>query len=190
MTNPSSEPVFIAVTGAQGVGKSTLCKKLQEALAARTGHDVTLLDSLGNRIRAAGFKVGSAATPDSVSAIFDAHEERQNSAPNGYVILDRCGVDALAYVRHLGVNSEQEIGSYEERAKKMIGIIHLAVHLKTSETFADGGSHETPILRQNIGEEIPRIIAELKVRAISVDAASLDCLDTVVSACLALERGR
>lgn len=179
--------VLIAVTGAQGVGKSTFCRKLSEALTlSSTDIPVYLLDGLGQSVRSRGYDVGSLATAAGVGAVMEAHAARQRSMPIGYVVADRCGVDALAYVRHLGVLSKHEIETYEEQARVLIAPISLALHLITSQTFAVGAAHETPELRAAVGAEIPLIIADFSLAVLSLDAAAPDSLARALDAIMDL----
>jgi predicted ATPase len=185
------EATFIGVTGAQGVGKSTFCAKLRSVLAERANANVALADGLGEQIRALGFQVGSGADAQSVAAVFGAHMLRERNAPAGLFILDRCAIDALAYVRSLGVNTAIEKKMYEEIARSMAERLALTVHLEMSATFAQGhAAHETLLLRGRVAEAVPEIIREFDIPTISVDAAALDSVDEVAAAVLRITRRR
>ena len=181
--------IFIGVTGAQGVGKSTFCMKLRNELVTRTSKDVALMDGLGAQIRALGFRVGSGSDTQSVAAVFAAHMLRERTAPAGFVILDRCAIDALAYVRSLDLNTDVERMMYEEIARCMVGGLTLAVHLQMSATFASGhAAHETLFLRGRIADAILKIIGEFAVPSMSIDAAAPDCVNEVATEILRIVR--
>jgi predicted ATPase len=180
---------FVGVTGAQGVGKSTFCTKLTAVLTGQTTENVALVDGLGAQIRALGYKVGIGADTQSVAAVFGAHMFRERTAPAGLVILDRCAIDALAYVRSLDVNTDIERMMYEEIARRMSERLALVVHLQMSATFADGhAAHESLILRHRIASAVPEIIREFAVPSISIDAADPESVNKVVSLALGVAR--
>jgi len=151
------------------------------------GVPVTLLEGLGDRVRSAGYDVGSRSTASTVRAVFEAHAGRQKILPAGYVIADRCAIDAIAYVRHLGLLTRGETAGYEDQARALIAPISLIVHLVTSPSFKVGASHETPELRSAIGDEIPIIIGGYSIPTISIDAAAPDSVENTLSAISALQ---
>lgn len=169
---------FVAVTGAQGVGKSTFCRRLQMRLQAEGRREVSLLDGLGDRIKALGIPLGSTSTTQTIAAVFTAHLEREAAAPKGIVILDRCVVDAIAYTRSLGINSDVELRLYERVTALAATRLNLVVHLTCSPFFARrGADHETPVLRADVAERIVAILSELGVPRIDLDASSEDAVE-------------
>lgn len=166
------ERLFVAVTGAQGVGKSTFCRSLCSRLAGAGRSDVTLLDGLGERIKALGIPLGSASDPRTIAAVFTAHLEREAAAPPGIILLDRCVVDALAYTRTLAVGTEVDRRLFEcvaALASKRLGLV---LHLSLSPFFSDrGAGHETPELRFAVARGIGPILDELGLRHTEFDAA-------------------
>jgi predicted ATPase len=177
-------PVVVAVTGAQGVGKSTFCRNLYLTLCDLYGvASTSLIDGLGDKIKAAGFAVGKTADSESVAAIFSEHLRRERTITSDIAILDRCAIDALAYVRTLGVNTPIEAEMYAEVARAMSRGWTSVVHLQLSNTFlSSSATHEDAELRFRISQAVPAIIEELGLAALSVDAAASDSLDRVVKA--------
>lgn len=178
-----ASPFFIAVTGAQGVGKSTFCLELQAKLAGLIDREVALLDGLGGRIAELGIPLGSTSEPRTIAAVFTAHLERESDAPTGLVILDRCVVDALAYTRTLAVSSEVELRLFEQVAALAAKNLRLVIHLQLSPFFSDkGGAHETSELRGSVSARIPGILEELGLHKIEIDAADAGSMQAAVNA--------
>lgn len=177
-------PFVIVVTGAQGVGKSTFCKKLHSIFLERHGSASTvLIDGLGDKIRAAGYGVGKAADAQSVAAVFSEHLRRERAIASDIAIVDRCAIDALAYVRALGVNTATEASMYAEVARLMSKAWHMVVNLQLSDTFMNNSAaHEGPALRRQISLAVPAIIEELALTAYNIDAAEPDSADRIFAA--------
>jgi thymidylate kinase len=188
--SPSRPPFVIAITGAQGVGKSTFCKKLHSTIRDRQGPGSTLLiDGLGEKIRAAGFAVGKTADTQSVAAVFSEHLRRERTIASDIAILDRCAIDALAYVRTLGVDTATEAAMYAEVARLMSRRWNMVVNLQLSDTFLNNSAaHEDTDLRRRVSFAVSAIIAELGLTAHSIDAAAPNSLDRIVAAVSAAVR--
>lgn len=153
--------IFVAVTGAQGVGKSTFCERLRSLIADSFGEPVVLLAGLGEQIRKQGLTVGANANDEAVAAIYAAHMSRERTAPNGIVILDRCAVDASAYIRALTHLPEAHRMMYHETSFLMSRRLSYVVHLAMTGIFeAIRVNHETEDFRKEVAREIPLIIQE------------------------------
>lgn len=175
-----SSPILIAVTGAQGVGKSTFCERLKLRLAQGRSQEPLLINGLGDKIRSMGVPLGAASNPETIFAIFHEHlrREREIAATTEIVILDRCVIDALAYVRILDVTTQIQSDLFEELTKLASGRINLIFHLQLTDTFSvTSATHETPSIRAGIAELLPSILKELTVPYISLDASSDGAID-------------
>lgn len=166
-------PIFLGITGAQGVGKSTFCRSLHAALSERINFtSVSVLEGLGDSLKASGIALGSAADDQSVAAVYCAHLYRELNAPPGVHILDRCAIDALAYVRCLNVTSEIMSKLYAHISATMAKRLKFVVHLEMTGRFeGTDATHETPALRQRVAREIPLIIAQLKIDHVQMNAS-------------------
>jgi hypothetical protein len=174
--------VLVAVTGAQGVGKTQFCERLVDRLS-EIEIAVTHLKGLGDAVRDKGIPVGSDATTDSVAAVYTSHLERERTAVGDVILLERCGIDALAYVRSLAVNTPLEIELYEEISRNLGDTLDLAIHLRLEGIFADKGKpHESPELRARVAEMIPSILAEFRISTLSLCATETDAIDRSVEA--------
>jgi energy-coupling factor transporter ATP-binding protein EcfA2 len=183
MADPSR--YFIAVTGAQGVGKSTFCQKLVKCLDQASRVEVQLLDGLGESVKAMGVPLGSASTPETIFAVWTTHLEREYSAAEGLTVLDRCVVDALAYTRVLAVSTPLQLRMLEKTAVLASRSLGLVVHLRLSSFFEDrGGAHETADHRRNVASEIELILEELQIPRIDLDADDDQAIDIAVRAIL------
>lgn len=130
-----------------------------------------------------GIPVGSGSTPETIFAIWACHLEREEAMTGDLAILDRCVVDALAYTRVLGLNSEVELRVLEQTAKLAARRLDLIIHLKLTDFFSDkGADHETPNLRRRIAEEIKIVMSELSPALIDLDASDGGALDAALRA--------
>jgi thymidylate kinase len=174
---------FVAVTGAQGVGKSTFCARLVEALAQAGLGDFLLLDDLRGRVAAAKVPLGSGSTPATIHAVWVAHLEREQSPAGQFVLLDRCMVDALAYTRVLKVSSDLELRLFEQVALRSLPFLNLIVHLQLNEFFLNTGKpHETTEHRHAVALEIEEVIAASSPPVLNISAEQPDALEKAVEA--------
>ena len=177
----------VGITGGQGVGKSTFAAGLRAWLTDAGQTDVTLVGGLGDRLRASGIPFGSAANAHSIAAIYCAHLERELALPVGIVILDRCCVDALCYVRALRVTDKSLDALYGMISRVMARRLALVIHLEMTGIFSTTNAcHETPELRSAVAEDIGRVIAELNVEACTLRASHPQALDLAGGRVLAL----
>lgn len=183
MGEPIERRLTIGITGAQGVGKSTFCEKLATALRQHMAAPISILPSIGEGLRRQGISYGSAATAESVLAIYAAHLERGREAPAGGIqLLDRCAVDALCYTRALGLNSAAEVRLLTEVSHAMAAELDFVVHLTMDGIFADStASHETPELRRSVALEFEKALADLSRPHCSLYAAAPDAVAQAVS---------
>jgi predicted ATPase len=181
----------VGITGGQGVGKSTFAAGLQSWLADASRADVTLVAGLGARLQASGVPFGSAADARSVAAIYCAHLERELALPVGIVILDRCCVDALCYVRALRVTDPSLDALYRMISRAMARRLALAIHLEMTGIFSTTEArHETPELRRAVADDVCRVIAELDVEALTFEASRPGALELAGRRVLALHARR
>jgi GTPase SAR1 family protein len=167
----TSRRYLVAVTGAQGVGKSTFCRGLVKHLREAGRKDVQLLEGLGESVLAMGVPLGSASTPETIFAVWATHLEREYTAGDGLTILDRCVIDALAYTRVLAVSTPLQLRTLEKTAILASQHLALVVHLCLSPFFkARGGSHETTDHREKVASEIQLILDQLQVPRIDLEA--------------------
>lgn len=189
-TETSGRMIFVGVTGAQGVGKSTFCRKLAAELPNRSNCQVALSAGLGDHLRTMGISLGSASDKDTIAAVFAAHLDRERVASGGIVILDRCVADALTYTRCLDLNSVMERHLYESIATMSAARLALIVHLSLSPFFAvTHATHETTDLRQRIAEGLPSVLRDLGRPTLDLNAAAPDAIECAIAAILDADCG-
>jgi predicted ATPase len=168
---------FVAVTGAQGVGKSTFCNNLLAELRRAGESRFLLLDDLRGRVAATGVPLGSGSTAATIHAVWVAHLEREESANSNLVLLDRCSIDALAYTRVLAVSSDVELRLFEQIAHRMFRRIDLVIHLELSEFFRSKGKpHETAEHRIAVAEEVEHIATQSSRPILTLSADQHDAV--------------
>ncbi len=182
MMPKGSRPVFVAVTGAQGVGKSTFCRRLVDELRDKHLINLSLQSGLGDSVRAKGVPVGASSTSETIFAIFHEHLRRERMADALLVVLDRCIVDALAYTRVLNLTTAEQLLALEEIACLAATRLDLVIELQISAAFANTtATHETPEMRAEVALKIPAIIAELGLRSIVLDASQPTAIEAAVA---------
>jgi len=87
--------MWIAITGAQGSGKSTVAGELAQQLNAR-GIAIEAVHGIGAYVGALKFPLGESATRDTISAFLLEHVRRERHAP-AIAVFDRCLIDLVAY---------------------------------------------------------------------------------------------
>ena len=174
---------IVAITGAQGVGKSTFCAKLLTALDTAGLGSFRLIDDLRNRLELTGVPFGSGSTPETIHAVWVVHLERQVVSGNERTLLDRCVVDALAYTRVLAVSSDLEQRLFEQIGRLALSRLNLIIHLRLSDFFADKGKpHETPQHRHLVAKEIALILDGWHGAVLTLDADNPSAVERAVAA--------
>lgn len=173
---------FIAVTGAQGVGKTTFCRRLVDELRNRNFSDIALKTGLGDGVREKGLPVGAQATTQTIFAILSEHLRRERLSSGSIVVMDRCIVDAIAYIRTLDILSREQEEFVDEVGFIVSSRISLVIELQVSPSFsATAAMHETPQMRIDVAQRIPLIIAELDLPSVSLDASHPSAIDVAIS---------
>lgn len=145
----------IALTGAQGTGKSTLARALVEGLAAAGVADVHGYLGLGTTVSEAGHRVGGQADAEAVRHFFQAHLTREAEAQGSVQVFDRCLLDALAYAQVLGCFGREEFDSLCEAVKESsAGLARLLWLRITSDYPVLTPQDESPELRRAIDSAI------------------------------------
>jgi predicted ATPase len=159
-----------AVTGAQGVGKTTLARDLFALCQVRSSVNCEILQGIGQRVKDAGYPLGSAATADTVYAFAAEHLRRERTCPADLVIQDRCLLDLLAYVRVLGLFGNPAYSMLQEVALNSLGVIDLVFFVPMCDALRDAGTVlEPPEFRARIDTAISAIAQELGVDIVTIE---------------------
>lgn len=179
----------IALTGAQGTGKSSLATALADRLSA-AGRQVALYGGLGDAVAGDGFVTGALASAPSVRAFARLHRAREASATGSIQIFDRSLLDTLAYARVLACLEPPE---YEELRQATIESCSRLTRLLWLRVVTDypvqGPSDETPGFRREIDATIGRLARENGISLVQ-HAIPPDRIDDIVAGLLAVLTGR
>lgn len=99
-------PPYIAMTGAQGTGKSTLAEALKPRMEALLGKEVTLIQGIGRQMKAKGFAVDNTATIESKWAIEAEYSNLETKLKQTPKLFCRSIVDRFAYARACGIDMD------------------------------------------------------------------------------------
>jgi len=160
----------VAVTGAQGVGKTTLARDLFAICRAHSGVSCDILQGIGQRVKEAGYSLGSAATASTVYAFAAEHLRRERTCRAELLIQDRCLIDLLAYVRVLGLLEEPALRLLQEATLTSLIAIDLILFVPLCDALRDTGTTvETPEFRARIDAAIPAVARELGVQVVAIE---------------------
>src|ERR1019366_1837045 len=118
-----------AITGAQGVGKTTLARAIFETCRARTSVTCELLKGIGQRAKDSGHPLGSDATTATIYAFAAEHLRRERKCTAELIIQDRCLLDLLAYVRVLDVLDQAALEMLQEVALTSLASIDVIFYV-------------------------------------------------------------
>lgn len=154
----------VGVTGAQGVGKSTLARQLFERCEAIYPGTCDHLPSLGAEVAQRGFPLGSSVTAESLAAFAAAHVRRERGSYKPITILDRNLLDLTAYARVSMAASEALLELLYELCCSYSTRYQLIVFVPMIPELAENPArHESAEFRQKIDREIPALAKVLGV---------------------------
>ncbi len=97
---------FIALTGAQGTGKSTVAEALKPQLDKLLDTDVTLVQGVARQLRDKGFAIDKDATVESKWAIEAAYADLEQKLRHTPKLFCRSIVDRFAYTKATGLEMD------------------------------------------------------------------------------------
>lgn len=153
----------IAITGAQGVGKTTLAQQINK--------DYPLLKILPEAARLAqkaGYKLDHTATVETELWLISKQIELESEEDNW--VADRCGIDLLAYIQYL---FSQEFNLIEFATKTLIpkfSNYDLVIYLPSGEfAIEDDGLRTTDIkFQKDIDNQIKDILEKHKIKFVKI----------------------
>jgi len=144
-----------SVTGAQGVGKTTLARSLYEKCCTQLPLDCTLLSGIGTRIRERGYPIGSQATVETIYAFAAEHLKRERQCPATIIVQDRCLLDMLGYARALGKLSRVSLEMVEQVVLSSCIKMDAIFYLPICEELRDAKeARENPQFRVAVAQQI------------------------------------
>jgi nicotinamide riboside kinase len=177
----------IAITGAQGVGKSTLVADLFELLSSSSPASAKAHFGIGSLAARSGVPLGQKCSSDTILEFARLHVQRELELPSGMHILDRCFIDLMAYCR-LSCNHNYYLSRLiEQLTIASMQSINVVVFVPIVEIIRDRAtSNESAEFRSQIDAEIRSILKSLNVRHIEVMGSTSERVEKVCAA-LALE---
>ena len=159
-----------AVTGAQGVGKTTLAHSLVLLCRERSSVSCEVLHGIGQHVKEAGYPLGLAATADTIYAFAAEHMRRERNAAATLVIQDRCLLDLLAYDRVLGLLGEGAHRMLEEVALTSFATIDSVLFIPMCDSLRNSGTGLEPHdFRARVDAAIPAIAQELGINIVAIE---------------------
>ncbi|MDP9249535.1 MAG: ATP-binding protein [bacterium] len=148
----------IAITGAQGVGKTTLARQIQKDYP-----DFQILPEAARLALEAGHNLDHTATAETERWLI-AKQIELESADNKW-IADRCGIDLLAYIQHL---FSEEPALIEFAAKTLVprfSNYDLVLYLPSGQfAIEDDGVRTTDIkFQQAVDRKIRGVLEKHKI---------------------------
>ncbi len=142
----------IAITGAQGVGKTTLVKQINKDFP-----DFKILPEAARLAKEAGYNLDQTATKETEMWLIAKQIELENE--EGKWVADRCAIDALAYIHYL---FPEEADLIEFATKTLVPNFNkydLVLYLPSGEfPIEDDGVRTTDIKFQ---EDIDRYVRDI-----------------------------
>ena len=89
--------MLIALSGAQGTGKTTLLTALRNDV--EISKKFTFVDEIVRTLQKKGFKINEAGNDETQMAVMQAHID--NTELKGDVLVDRCVLDCMAYTIYM-----------------------------------------------------------------------------------------
>jgi cytidylate kinase len=171
----------IALTGAQGTGKSTLARAIADQARAY-GRTVALYEGLGESVGGGGLALGERAGADSIRAFVRLHHAREAAASAEIQVFDRSLLDTLAYARVLDCLDAMEMKELGQvtiaSCRRIMDLLWLRV---TTDYPVRNPTDETPEFRRAIDAAIGAIAREQAIRLIE-HAIPPERIDDIASA--------
>ena len=134
----------IVITGAQGVGKTTLAEQINKHFT-----DFKILPEAARLAVEAGYKLDQTATTETELWLIAKQIELESAV--GKWVADRCGIDLLAYIEHL---FSEELPLIEFATKTLVpkfSEYDLVIYLPSGQfAIEDDGVRTTDIKFQEI----------------------------------------
>lgn len=172
--------VTVAITGAQGVGKSTLVNSLAGKMRAR-GCACNVHDRIGTIAMTEGVPLGEATDVSTICQFASLHVGRESAIHSGVHILDRCFVDLLAYARVRCSDDMHLVALIEALARQSIQRLDHVVYVPMIESLSlRSSAYESAAFRHMIDQAIGAVLKELGVQAIEVKGTTDERADMVI----------
>jgi nicotinamide riboside kinase len=153
----------IAITGAQGVGKTTLAQQIN-----RDYPDFKILPEAARLAVEAGYKLDQTATTETELWLIAKQIELESG--EGQWVADRCGIDLLAYIQHLFSKELALIKFATETLVPRFSNYDLVLYLPSGEfAIEDDGVRTTDVeFQQTIDQRVRDVLEMHKIPYIRI----------------------
>lgn len=169
----------IAITGAHGVGKTTLAEKLQEHLP-----DYELVAEPYYQLEELGYEFSETPNADDFAQQLN-YSIKQIVAGGDNVIFDRCPVDIIAYIEAL--DGIHYINSMYDKAESAMAEINLIVYVPIEQPDVISSPKEYPELRDSVDEILKESIPDFGIEMIEVKGSLSHRVNQVLAKIAALQ---
>lgn len=169
MTTESHPRLVIAITGAQGVGKTTLAAALKMEFDRLGIKPCLAHHNLGATAATKGVPLGGNANSNSILEFSRLHIKRERQMAGGIHLLDRCFIDVFAYGRQMCADQPLLLDLVEELARASLAHIDLVVRIPIIPCLAESKSNnETSEFRYKIENAIATILDAMPARRLDM----------------------
>ena len=153
----------IAITGAQGVGKTTLAQQINKDYP-----DLKILPEAARLAQEIGYKLDQTATTETELWLITKQIELE-SIENNWV-ADRCGIDLLAYIHHLFPKESALIEYATKTLVPRFSNYDLVLYLPSGQfAIEDDGVRITDIkFQQTIGGRVKDVLEKHQIPFIEI----------------------
>lgn len=158
-----SRSLFVAMTGAQGTGKSTLAASLKEPLTALVGREIHIVEGVARKLKAMGVTIDKDATVESKWKIEAAYNDVEFELRNVPKLFCRSVVDRFAYARAGGLNMEMHFDRIIRRYVEDYDLL-IYIPIEARVPLVGDGVRNTDLeFQKKVDEEIRKIIVDYKL---------------------------
>ena len=166
----------IAITGAQGVGKTTLAKQINQEYP-----DFSILPEAARLAVEAGYKLDHTATTETELWLIDKQIELEGLESKW--VADRCGIDLLAYIHHLFSKEKDLIEFAAQTLVPRFRKYDLVLYLPGGQfAIEDDGLRTTDIkFQQDIDKQVRDILTKHQIPFVEIIGTPEERLEKVKS---------
>ena len=153
----------IVITGAQGVGKTTLAEQINKHYP-----DFKILPEAARLAKEAGYNLDQTATTETELWLIAKQIELESTESKW--VADRCGIDLLAYIHHLFSDESSLIEFTTKTLVPKFSKYDLVLYLPSGQfTIEDDGLRSTDIeFQQAVDERIRDILEKYKIPFVEI----------------------
>lgn len=166
----------IAIIGAQGVGKTTLAKQINNEYP-----DFKILPEAARLAVEAGYKLDQTATVETELWLIDKQIELESEEDKW--VADRCGIDLLAYIQHLFAHEVELVEFATKTLSNRFRSYDLVLYLPSGQfAIEDDGVRTTDIqFQQDIDARIKQVLDQHQISFIEIIGTPEERLEKVKS---------